>query len=238
MNSDSVWDACVSFMNHLCWHKNRLVVLGPRIEGLPDGHHSKPKCLFGLPRLFNLVGNQMECKCVLSHALKLLGEQGDDLSVTIVLRELSDTNRLMGLYKEGIKLAEEALEILEWLGVTAGQAQCLSNLACLLWEDKQLDTAEEATSCMINLSSEQGNQYQVCQSHRVLGEICYSKGKQEKAIHHFKAVLGITSSFNWHNQLSWVYYALVRLSFNQRKCDCQDISILCLFEPFVQLRFL
>ena len=32
-NSDSVWGACASFMRHLVWHKSRLIVLGPKIEG-------------------------------------------------------------------------------------------------------------------------------------------------------------------------------------------------------------
>jgi len=224
-NSDSVWDACVSFTNHLYWHKKRLVVLGPRIEGLPDDNRSKPKCLFGLSRLFDSVGNQMECKRVLSHALKLLRERGDDLSAAVVLRELSDTNRQMGLYEEGIETVKEALENFERFGPAAGQARCLGNLACLLWECKQLDAAEEAGSRAINLFSEQGDQFQVCQCHRVLGDIYYSKGELEKAVHHFEAALGIASSFNWHFQLFWVRYALARLSFNQRKFDDADAHI-------------
>ena len=44
-NSVSVWNACRDFMRHLVWNKRRLVVLGPKIEGLPDDHRSKPECL-------------------------------------------------------------------------------------------------------------------------------------------------------------------------------------------------
>ena len=144
VNSENVWDACTNFMNHLYWYKKQLVVLGPRIEGLPDDHCSKPECLFGLSWLFDSVGNWKDRKWVLSHTLELWRERGDDLWVAS--RELGDTNRQMFLCKEGIQLAKEALGILKRLGIVAGQAQCLDGLARLLYEDKQLDTAEEARS--------------------------------------------------------------------------------------------
>jgi len=218
-NSDSVWDACANFMDHLYWHKTRLVVLGPRIEGLPDDRPSKPECLFELSRLFHALGNLMECKRVLSHALKIWREREDDLQVAVVLRGLSGINRRMCLNKEGIELSKEALEIFKRLGKAVGQAHCLDSLAWLLLEDKQLDAAEEAASRAINLFSEQGNQFQICQSHRVLGEIYRSKGEEEKAIYHFEATLGIASSFNWHHSLFWVLHALARLSFDRGKFD-------------------
>jgi hypothetical protein len=56
-NSDSVWDACTNFMRHLYWHKKRLTILKPKIEGLPDDHPSKPGCLLQLSRLFGSVGD-------------------------------------------------------------------------------------------------------------------------------------------------------------------------------------
>ena len=44
INADSkdVWDACDKFMDHLCWHKPRLVIFGSKIEALADSHPSKP----------------------------------------------------------------------------------------------------------------------------------------------------------------------------------------------------
>ena len=219
VNSDSVWDACSNFMDHLYWHKRRQIVLGPRIEGLPDDHRSKPQCLLGLSRLFFSVRNSVECKRVLSYALKLCRERGDDVWAAIVLRELSTVNHRTGLYGEGIESAKEALEIFEWLEYTAGQAECLDLLASLLCSDKQFNAAEEAASRAINLFSEQGNQYQVCGSHRVLGDIYRSKGERDKAIHHFEAALEIASSFNWHFELIQVHCSLAWLSFDQDKFD-------------------
>jgi hypothetical protein len=76
--SGGVWDACVNFMDHLYWHKPRLVILGRKIEALTDDHPSKLECLFQLSQLFQRVGNYAECKRLLTHALKLSREQGDD----------------------------------------------------------------------------------------------------------------------------------------------------------------
>jgi len=167
----------------------------------------------------------MDRRRVLSHALKLWREWGDDLWVAVVLRELSDTNRQMLHFKEGIELAKEALEIFKQLGDAMGQAYCLSCLAPLLFSDKQLNAAEEAASLAINLSSEQGNQFMVCQSHRALGSIYLSKGEREKAIQHFEAAFGIASSFDWHFELFWVHHALAQLSLHQGKFDDADAHI-------------
>jgi len=70
-NSKNTWDACVNFMYHLHWHEPRLVVLGQKIEALPDDHPSKAQCLRDLSWLFSSVGNLVECKRFLTHTLKL-----------------------------------------------------------------------------------------------------------------------------------------------------------------------
>ena len=154
--SEDVWDACANFMKHLSWHKKRLTILKPKIEGLPDDHHFKPTCLFRLSRLFGSIGNQVERKRLLVHALKLWRERGSGLPVAVILMELSEINGHMGLPEEGIQQAEEALGILERLGWTAGQAYCLIGLASLLLSNEQFDAAEEAASRAINLLPENG----------------------------------------------------------------------------------
>ena len=218
-NSVDVWDVCAYFMGHLYWHKPRPVLLGPKIEGLPDHHHSKPQCLYQLSLLFDSVGNYAEEKRVLTRALELWRERGDDFRAAQTLMHPPDANRLLGLYKEGIPQAKEALEICERLNNLPGQAQSLEFLARLLCSDEQLDAAEEAASRAIELFPDEGEEFRVCRCHRVLGDINYSKGEMEKAIDHFETALGIASSSNWHDQQFWILRSLAQLCFAQDRFD-------------------
>ena len=69
-----------------------------------------------------------------------------------------------------------------------GQVLSWRELASLLYEDKQLDAAEEAAFRVIDLPSDKGIQFSVCDCHRILGDIYYDKlkGETEKAIDHFE----------------------------------------------------
>ena len=210
-NPEDVWDVCARFMNHLYWRKPRLIMLGPRIEALPDDHPSKAHCLYDLSRLFSAAGNYVEYKRLLTHTLRLWRERGDDDQVAQRLRDLSEANRLMRLHEEGIQRAKEASDIFERLGDTVKQAGCLVYLAHVLHDDEQLDAAEEAAYRAIDLLPEKGEQFMVCQGHRILGEIYDLKGDTEKAIHHFEVALEIASSPNLDHQLFWVHFSLAQL---------------------------
>jgi tetratricopeptide (TPR) repeat protein len=210
-NSTDVWDACIHFMEHLYWHKRRLVVLGPKVQKIPGNHPSKPRCLYQLSWLFQLVGNDLECKRLLIHALKLSRERGDDRQTAKTLRFLADANRLLGLRGEGIQQVKEALAIDERFNDTAGEARSLRHLAVLLYDGNQLESAGETASRAIDLLSDKGSRFLVCQCRHTLGLICRSKGEVEKAIDHLNIALGIASSFNWHDQSFWILYALAGL---------------------------
>ena len=214
-----VWDACANFITHLAWHKKRPTILKPKIEELPDDHRSKDECLFALSWLIGSVGNYAECKRLLGQVLKLRRERGGDRQVAATLVELSDVNRLIGLNKEGIQQAKEALGVYGRLGDTIEQVDCLIKLAWLLGADKQFDAAEEAAFRAIDILPEKGEEYRTCRSHRVLGDIYRSKGETQKAIHHLEVALGIASSFNWHTDLFWVHHTLARLFLDEDKFD-------------------
>ena len=214
--SGGVWDTCAYFMEHLDCHKPRLVVLGPKIEGLPDDHPSKPECLFRLSQLFGSVGRYAEGKRLLDHTLKLWRGRRDGFKIAQTLRSLSNANRTLGLYKEGILQGKEALEIYERLSNASEQADCLRYLALLLYDDKQLDAAEEAALRAIDLS-DKGNQFLVCECHHALGNVYRSRGKTEEAINYYETALGIASSFNWQYRLFWVNYSLAQLFLGKKR---------------------
>ena len=65
------WVVCSYFMGHLYWHKPRLVILGPKIEALADGHLHTLQCLFWLSQLFQKLGNRVELERLLTHTLRL-----------------------------------------------------------------------------------------------------------------------------------------------------------------------
>jgi len=214
-NSDQIWDVCAQFMEHLYWHQKRGTVLGPKILALPDDHPSKPKCLFGLARLFQSVGNYTEEKRLLFHVLRLEKERGNDERVALTLGWLSDTNRLLNLYEEGKRQAREAIEISERLDSPSFQARYLISLAYLCHWDKQLDAAEEAASRAIQLFPKKGLEFRVCRAHRILGDIYLSKGEREKAIQQLKSSLEIASVFQWRSQLFSVNFSLAKLFLNE-----------------------
>jgi tetratricopeptide (TPR) repeat protein len=218
-NSDEVWTACHHFMEHLAWHKRRLVMLGPKIKGLPHDHPSKAECLFQLGQLFDEVGNYPESKQVLTRALNLWTEQENDFRIAKALWRISEVNRMLSLEEEGIQQVQEALEIYERLNDVPGQTRSLRVLANLLHGDWQLDAAEGVASQVINRFSGKGEQYDVCLAHSILGAIYRSKGETEKAADHYETALGIASGFNWHFELVWVHYALANLSFDKDKFD-------------------
>ena len=218
-DSGDIWAACANFVTHLRWHKPRSTVLGPRVEGLSDHHHSKPQCLFELSQLFGSLGNEVDKKRLLTCVLGLERGEGEDDLVARTLRELADVNRMLDLYKEGIQQSKEALKICERLGDAEGQGKCWNYLGWLLFEDDQLDVAEEAASHALKIFLDQRREYWVSASHRLLGEVYRSKGERGKAVQHFEAAIGIASPFDWHHQLFWTYLDMAVLFCNEDEFD-------------------
>ena len=218
-DSGDTWSACINFMAHIVWHKPRPTVLRKKIEGLPDDHRFKPSCLSALALLYGMFGNFAERALFLDHALRFERKRGDDNRIALTLRELSDANRWLGHYKEGMNQAREALEIFERLGKTMERAECLSCLSWLLKDDGQLDAAEEATLESIKLLPEKGQEYRLYSSHTTLGQIYQAKGEKEKAIYHYELALGIASTFEWHPSRLAVHASLVLLFLDEGELD-------------------
>jgi len=218
-NSGDVWEACANFIAHLRWHKLRLTILQPKIEGLPDNHPSKPECLVQLSQVYHSVGGVAECKRLLSHSLTINRENGSDLRIAETLTHLARVNQVMGLRREGTQQTNEAMKIYKRLGQTAGQARCLLNLAWSLEADNQPDAAEKTAFRAIDFLAEKSEPFLTCQSHNLLGAIYHSKGDTKKAIHHFEAALGVAPSSNWSHELFWTYYFLAMLFLEEGRFD-------------------
>ncbi|KAF9787213.1 hypothetical protein BJ322DRAFT_1186751 [Thelephora terrestris] len=217
--SDDVWNACARFLEHLYWFKKRPVSLAAAIEKLPDDHDLKPKCLYHLSRSFQSIGDFVEEKRLLSHALELWRKGGDNEYVAETLKCLSYTNRRLNLLEEGIQQLKEASEIYKWLGDTGQQAECLIYLARLLLRGGQLDAAEEAVTSAIESLPEKGEEYRVCQAHRTLGDIFNLKGEKGNAIRQYEIALKIASTFNWPTELFLIHYSLAHLFYGQGEFD-------------------
>ena len=214
-----IWNSCSNFMRHLLWHKPRQTVLGVKIEQLPNYHPCKPSGLYKVAELFDTLGKCEEAKRLFTHSLKLWREQSDsDSWIANTLKRLANTNRELGLLEEGIHQAKEALVILERIGGAVEQADCLTRLAYLLLDDKQLTAAEEAAIRSINLLGK-GDKFQLCTSHAGLGDIYSSQGERGKAIHHYNIALGIADMFNWQDQQFWAHESLARLFRDEGKFD-------------------
>ena len=214
-----VWDVCCHFMEHLLWHKTRLVILGPKVEGLPDNHRLKPKCLLHLSQLFTSTENYVKSKRILTHALRLWKQRGSDVCVAQTLEFLCDVNRHLNLREEMVRQAKEALGIYERLNDKPGQARALLQLVESSFDDNQVDAAEEAASRAISLLEDNDGQHTACRIHRFLGEISLSKGDARKAKDHFDIALGIATLFNWHSELVLIHCFLAVLDLAEQRFE-------------------
>ena len=225
-NSEEVWRSSGHFMDYLLFHKPRPVVLGPKIEQLPDNHPSKPGCLTRLSQLFKICGRHLESKRILTRTLKHWRDQGDLELVGATLASLSDINRTLGLYEEGIRQAIEAVEISQQFDHADGQAQCWAQLAQLLSQYGELDDSlvEDATR-KIALLSENSSHSSLVPYHRALGHIYRSKGNTTKAVEHLKMSAEIASLRGLRFASFWSYHALVFIFCETGRSDDAIVNL-------------
>jgi tetratricopeptide (TPR) repeat protein len=224
-NTGDAWSACYHFVQHLHCHKPRRTVLGSKIEALPDDHDYKAGCLFQLSHSFQQMGNYTEQKRLLTRSLELERRRGDDLHAAQVLRFLSNANLSLGLRGEGIQQAKAALEVFERVNDVIGQALCLNDLAWLLFNDKQLDAAEDAASRAISLFPTTCQDIFVGRLIRILGSIYQSKKETEKAIRHFERALEIAFAFGLHDDLFWTHCSLAELFLDEKEFNEAHLRI-------------
>ena len=214
-SSDVIWDACAGFLYHLNRHKPRVTILSPKIKALSDNNPSKAQCLRALALWSNSAGSRKESKRLHTKTLKLWRKSGDARQVAKTFLYLCDTDRALGLGGESMQQAWEALEIFERLGDTVKQAKCFIRLGRASYDDGELDAAEEAALRAIELLPENGQQYLVCQGHRLLGKVYTSEGETKKAAHHFEIALGAATTLGLPDVLFWVHVEMTKMFYKQ-----------------------
>ena len=122
----------------------------------------KSKCLFELSELSAWVGDDPERKEILTSTLKLERERGSRPRIALTLMRLSDANRRLQFFEEGLQQTKEASEIYEQLGDTVGQANSLKTLAHIFYDNNQLDAAEAVAFRAVNLFPKKGQELLVC----------------------------------------------------------------------------
>jgi tetratricopeptide (TPR) repeat protein len=175
--------------------------------------------LLSLAELLSTNGNHVEEKQLTTRALKIWREKGHDRHAAIALAGLSGANGSLGLHREGIQQAREAIAIFERLGDTVEQAASLVELAYLLYIDGQLDAAEAAATRTIEMLPKKNEEFLACRSYRTLGGIYYSRGERKKGIQYYERALEIAASFGWHGQQFWIHYSLARRSHGENNFD-------------------
>ncbi|KAF9780491.1 hypothetical protein BJ322DRAFT_295993 [Thelephora terrestris] len=227
-NAVDAWNACSGFLHHLYWHKPRQTTLGTKIEGLPDGHPSKTRCLHRLAHVSEAIGKIAEGKQLLTQTLTLEKEQGNDFGIAEMLQCLSSANEDLGIYEEGIQQAKEALEMFQRLGNVKEQLNCLTSLAVLFLADNQLDAAEDTilhSFDLLLLPTKKSQEYHLCQSHQLLGNVYNLKGEKEKALHHYKTALMIASPFSWQYQLFAIHWEMAHMFLHGGEFDDANAHI-------------
>ena len=224
-DSDNVWEACANFASHLSTHKPRPVTLLSQIEGLPDNHPSKLRCLHMFSRLLaeNYSGRPA-AKRLLVHILKLNREWACAHRVAATLRSLAEINRHLD-HGQGILQLKEALEIYEQYEDAKEQKETLYQLAMLYVEDWQLDLGEETASRAANLFPDGPCEYDDYEFHHILGHACESRGETEAAISHLEIALEITSSRGWETRQIRIHDCLVTLFLKEERFNDAQVHL-------------
>ena len=211
-----VWDACANFMLYLYYHKPRLLILGPKIERLPDAHPSKPQCLRLLIGLAGLTGNGPEFKRLLAEARKFWidPEAPDGAIVRLLDSGINPMTR-----EEKIQLTQRMVEVMSALRLTLGQITGLVELSGYLREANRLDAALETASRALALLPENAPKHLTLRCHHMLGEAYHSKGPTEKAIEHFEVALGLASSHDRDEEAFHIYRSLTLAFLREGRLD-------------------
>ena len=83
----------------------------------------------------------------------------------------------------------------------------------MLYDDKQLDAAEEIGSVAISLLSDtKANECTFCECCTILRNTYNLKGKMPETIDHLKTAFRIATTFTWETRLLWIHHSMATIA--------------------------
>jgi len=208
-----VWGACYQFLDHLAEYKPRPVILGPKIDTLPETHPSKAECVRALAILFAALGDFSMARRLHLHELRLWQRHGNELNGAIALTRVADANRLLGNTQEGIGQAEEALRVFERLEEKCWQGHCLKIIAWGYVDCRQLRGASRCIDHMFALLRNGGDKGLLRSCGRILATISVQMGNLSDAKEILESTLEVPLLLGDAHSRFWITYRLVEVYF-------------------------
>ena len=209
----NVWGACYQFLNHLAEYKPRPVILGPKIDTLPETHPSKAECVCALATLFSVLGDFSVARRLHLHELRLWQKHGNELNGAIALTRLADTNRLLGNTQEGIGQAEEALRVFERLEEKCWQGHCLKIIAWGYVDCRQLRGASRCVDRLFALLRNGSDKGLLRSCGRILAAISVQTGNLSDAKEILESTLEVPLLLGDAHSQFWITHRLAEVYF-------------------------
>ena len=217
--SVDIWRACHRFLNRLAECKPRPVILGPRIDILPETHPFKADCVCALATLFGVLGDFFAARRLHLHELRLWDRRGSELNGAIALTRLADANRLLGNTREGISQAEEALRVFERLEDKCWQGHCLKIIAWAWIDGRQLGGALRCVDRLFILLRNGGDKGLLRSCGRILATISVQMGNLSDAKEILEGTLEVPFLLGDAHSRFWIIYRLAEVYFGLGDLD-------------------
>jgi tetratricopeptide (TPR) repeat protein len=171
-------------------HGHEAVRIGERI----DHPYSLASACWGLGYLHVAEGDFGAAELVLQRALKTARDASVMRLLPQVMRELGLAYARLGRPGEGIPVLEDALRIVEAIGLVVGYSSTLSHLGEAYVIAGRVDEAAAVVDRAYAIAHEHGQQADKAAALRLLGAIAFRRGDRSDARRHYGASIALAES--------------------------------------------
>jgi len=171
-------------------HGHEAVRIGERI----DHPYSLASACWGLGYLHVAEGDFGAAELVLQRALKTARDASVMRLLPQVMRELGLAYARLGRPGEGIPVLEDALRIVEAIGLVVGYSSTLSHLGEAYVIAGRVDEAAAVVDRAYAIAHEHGQQADKAAALRLLGAIAFGRGDRSDARRHYGASIALAES--------------------------------------------